>query len=110
MADDVIKFPGANEEQNKILNMIKEQHDKRAKAAADEFDKEKDKEEFLYLWKHFEHRLNRYLADFRDKQSQTGFHSLEVTIKINKKDSTEVINENFIYSDKLKLYKITQTD
>lgn len=107
---DKIKFPGANEEQNKILNMIAEQQAKKLKADEEAFDKEKDKDEFLYLWGHFERRLRVYLDEFRDKQSQTGFHSLEVLVKVKKKDSTDVIKENFVYSDKLRMQKITETD
>ncbi|MGD2072033.1 MAG: hypothetical protein PVG65_00885 [Candidatus Thorarchaeota archaeon] len=105
-----IEFPGANEEQNKILNMIAEQKEKEAKAAQNAFDKEKDKEEFLYLWKHFDRRLKKTLEDFRDIQYTTGIHSLEVTIKVKKEGSTDSITEKFVYSDKLKMLKVTETD
>ena len=104
----LIQFPNATEAQNKILNKIAEQKSKEAKAKKDEFDKEKDKEEFLYLWKHFERRLNKILKDFRDDLQPTGYHQLEVLVKIKKTNSSDDINEKFIYSDQLKLYKITQ--
>lgn len=108
--DNMIQFPNANEEQNKILNMIADQKLKEAKAKKDEFDKEKDKEEFLYLWKHFERRLNKYLEDFRDTLYPKGYHSLEVLIKIKKDKSTDVLREEFIFSDKLKLFKLTEIE
>lgn len=103
-----IKFPGANEEQNKILNMIAEQREKEEKAKKDDFDKEKDKEEFLYLWKHFDDRLGKILQDFRDVQYNKGTHSLEVTVRVKKQDGTDLLKENFVYSDKLKLFKETE--
>jgi len=105
-----IKFPNANEEQNKILNMIAEQKSKEAKAAQDKFDAEKDKEEFLYLWGHFERRLQKILDDFKDKTYNSGIHSLVVDITIKKKDSTDAIKEKFIYCDKLKMFKTTELD
>ena len=105
-----IKFPNANEEQNKILNMIAEQRSREAKAEQDKFDAEKDKDEFLYLWGHFERRLNKILSDFRDETYSSGLHSLEVDIKIKKKGATDAIKEQFIYCDKLKMFKLTEIE
>jgi hypothetical protein len=107
---DPIKFPNANEEQNKILNMIAEQKSKEAKASQDKFDAEKDKEEFLYLWKHFDDRLQRMLNDFKDDTYNSGIHSLEVNVTVKKKGATDAIKEQFIYCDKLKLFKTTELD
>lgn len=104
----MIQFPNANEAQNKILNKIKEQKEKEAKAKNDQFDKEKDKEEFLYLWGHFERRLNKMLKDFKDDLQPTGYHSMVVTVKIKKDGANDDVVENFVYSDQLKLNKIVE--
>ena len=103
-----IQFPGANEAQNEILNQIKEQKEKELKAKKDKFDEEKDRDEFLYLWKHFERRLRKILNDFRDDLHPKGFHSLEVLIKVKKDGASDAIKEQFIFSDDLKLFKITE--
>jgi hypothetical protein len=103
-----IQFPGANEAQNKILNKIAQQKSKEAKAKKDEFDREKDKEEFLYLWKHFERRLNKILKDFKDDLQPTGYHSMVVTVKIIKDGATDDVKEQFVYNDNLKLNKIVE--
>lgn len=103
-----IEFSGANEQQNKILNMIAEQKQKEKKAKQDAFDAEKDKDEFLYLWKHFEKRLTKILNDFKDETYNTGQHSLEVFVKIKKDENKDIVQEKFIYSDKLKLFKVTE--
>ena len=102
------EFPGANEQQNKILNMIADQKEKESKAKQDAFDAEKDKDEFLYLWKHFDRRLKKMLKDFRDETYNSGQHSIEVIVKIKKDDNEDTLQENFVYSDKLKLFKITE--
>ena len=102
------EFPGANEQQNKILNMIADQKEKEAKAKQDAFDAEKDKDEFLYLWKHFDRRLKKMLKDFRDETYNSGQHSIEVIVKIKKDDNEDALQENFVYSDRLKLFKITE--
>ncbi|MBR9682647.1 MAG: hypothetical protein GOV02_03140 [Candidatus Aenigmarchaeota archaeon] len=107
---EMIEFPNANEEQNKILNKIAEQKAKESKAKNDEFDKEKDREEFLYLWKHFEARLNKYLKDYKEDLQPKGYHGLEVLIRIKKDDSSDELKEKFIFSDKLKLFKITEIE
>jgi hypothetical protein len=108
MAKKPIQFPNANEAQNKILNQISEQKLKEKKAKNDEFDKEKDKEEFLYLWKHFERRLNKILKDFKDDLQPTGYHSMVVTVKIKKDGADDDVTENFVYSDQLRLNKIVE--
>jgi hypothetical protein len=105
---ETIQFPNANEAQNKILNKISEQKAKEVKARKDQFDKEKDKEEFLYLWKHFERRLRKILNDFRDELQPTGYHSMVITVKIMKDGATDDVTENFVYSDQLKLNKIVE--
>jgi len=110
MDDTIIQFPNANEAQNKILNKIAEQKMKEAKAKQDAFDAEKDKDEFLFLWKHFERRLNKMLKDFRDDIYQMGNYSLEVLVKVKKEGATDDLKEQFVYNDKLKLFKITQID
>ena len=103
-----IQFPNANKAQNDILNKIAEQKAKEAKSKKDEFDKEKDKEEFLYLWGHFERRLNKILKDFKEDLQPTGYHSMVVTVKIQKDSATDDVVENFVYSDQLKLNKIVE--
>jgi len=105
-----IKFPNANEEQNKILNMIANQRAKEEKAKQKAFDAEKDKEEFLFLWRHFRDRLNKMLDDFVDDSYGTGYHGLEIVFKIKKDDSKDSIVEKFIYNDKLKMFKVTEID
>lgn len=105
-----IEFPNANEAQNKILNKIKEQKEKEAKAKKNEFDEEKDKAEFLYLWKHFDRRLRKILNDFRDDIYQKGHHGLEITVKIKKDNSKDNVIEKFIYSDRLKLFKVVEIE
>lgn len=106
----LIQFPNANEEQNKILNMIAEKKAQELKAEKDAFDAKKDKDEFLYLWGHFERRLKKLLSDFRDVDYDKGTHSLEVYIKVKKDGSTDAIKEEFLYSDKLKMFKFTEVD
>lgn len=103
-----IKFPNADEHQNKILNMIAEQEQKKLKAEQDTFDKEKDKTEFLYLWKHFKLRLNKYLDEFVDETYNDGRHSLEVTLTVKKDDSDDNVVENFVYNKRLNLKKILE--
>ena len=103
-----IQFPNATEEQNKILNKIAEQKAKEAKAKKDSFDREKDKEEFLYLWKHFSRRLNKILKDFKDELQPSGYHQLVVTVKIKKDGSDDDVTESFVFSDQLKLNKIVE--
>jgi len=103
-----INFPNANEEQNKILNQIAKEVEMKEKEEQHKLDAEKDKDEFLYLWGHFERRLERILKNFKEDTYQTGVHSLEVTVKIKKKDSQEPLVENFVFNDKLKLTKITE--
>jgi hypothetical protein len=105
-----INFPNANKAQNKILNKIKEQKEKEAKAKKDDFDEQKDREEFLYLWKHFDRRLRKILNDFKDDLHPKGYHGLEVLIKVKKDGASDDIKEEFIFSDKLKLYKITEIE
>ena len=105
-----IEFPGANETQNKILNKIKEQKEKEAKAKKNDFDKEKDKSEFLYLWKHFDRRLRKILNDFRDDIYPKGQHGLEIIVKIKKNNSKDDVVEKFVYSDRLKLFKIVEIE
>jgi hypothetical protein len=90
------------------LNKIAQQKSKEAKAKKDEFDREKDKEEFLYLWKHFERRLNKILKDFKDDLQPTGYHSMVVTVKIIKDGATDDVKEQFVYNDNLKLNKIVE--
>ncbi len=107
---EMINFPRANEEQNKILNKIAEQKSKEAKAKQDKFDEDKDREEFLYLWKHFKARLDKYLNDYKDDLQPKGYHGLEVLIKIKKDDSSDKLKEEFLFSDKLKLFKITEIE
>jgi hypothetical protein len=105
-----IKFPNANEAQNKILNKIKEQKEKEAKAKKNAFDEEKDKQEFLYLWKHFDRRLRKILNDFKDDTYQKGHHGLEITVKIKKDNSKDNVIEKFVYSDRLKLFKLVEIE
>ncbi len=103
-----VQFPKANEAQNKILNQILEQKQKEAKAKQDEFDAEKDREEFLYQWKHFYERLMKMLNDFRDDQQPKGCYGLEIQFIVKKDDSTDAVKEKFVFTDKLKLFKITE--
>jgi gas vesicle protein len=105
-----IEFPNANKAQNKILNQIAEQKEKEMKAKEDKFDEEKDRDEFLYLWKHFSDRLQKMLKDFRDDLQPKGYHSLEIQFIVKKDDSTDALKEKFIYGDKLKLFKITEIE
>ena len=105
-----IEFPNANEAQNEILNQILEQKQKEAKAKKDEFDKEKDREEFLYQWKHFYDRLTKMLNDYRDDLQPKGYHSLEVQFIVKKDDSSDALKEKFVFSDRLKLFKITEIE
>lgn len=105
-----IEFPNATKEQNKILNKIAEQKKKETEAEAYKLDKEKETKEFLFLWKHFEDRLQKQLKEFRDHYYQTGICSLEVLVKIKKEGSTDNLRENFVYDDKLKLYKIVEIE
>jgi len=105
-----IKFPNANEAQNKILNMIAEQKEKEIKDKQDEFDKEKDKDEFLYLWKHFDDRLRKILNDFKNDLQPKGYHGLVVTVRVQKDGSTDEIKEKFLYSDGLQLFKVTEIE
>jgi len=94
--------------QNEILNKIAEQKAKESKSKKDKFDKEKDKEEFLYLWKHFDRRLTKILKDFRDELQPTGYHKMVVTVKIEKDGASDDVTENFVYSDQLRLNKIVE--
>ena len=103
-----IQFPKATPAQNEILNQIKEQKEKEAKAKQAKFDEEKDRNEFLYLWKHFDRRLRKVLNDFKDDLQPKGYYGLEVLIKVTKDGATDDLKEQFIFGDKLKLYKITQ--
>jgi hypothetical protein len=103
-----IQFPNANEAQNDILNQIAEKKAKEAKAKADEFDKEKDKEEFLYLWKHFNRRLNKMLKDYEEDLQPYGYYGLEILVKVKKDGADDDLKEQFVYSDRLKLTKITE--
>jgi len=103
-----IQFPNATEAQNEILNKIAEQKSKEAKARQNKFDAEKDKEEFLYLWKHFHRRLSKILNDFKDDLQPTGYHKMIVTVKIEKEGSDDDVTEQFVYSDQLRLNKIVE--
>ena len=108
MSEKKIQFPNANEAQNEILNQIAEKKAKEAKAKADDFDKEKDKEEFLYLWKHFERRLNKILKDYKEDLQPYGYYGLEILVKVTKDGADDDLKEQFVYNDKLKLIKITE--
>lgn len=103
-----IQFPNANAAQNEILNQIAEKKSKEAKAKQDGFDKEKDKEEFLYLWKHFERRLNKMLKDYKEDLQPYGYYGLEIMVKVKKDGADDDLKEQFVYSDRLKLFKITE--
>jgi len=105
-----IEFPNANEAQNKILNQIADQKSKELKAKQDEFDEDKDKEEFLYIWKHFDDRLRKMLNDYKDTLQPKGYHGLVVTVRVQKKDSTDELKEQFLYSDDLQLFKVTEIE
>ena len=110
MSDEkkTIKFPGANEAQNDILNQIASKKAKEAKAKQDGFDKEKDKEEFLYLWKHFNRRLTKMLEDYKNDLQPYGYYGLEIMVKVKKDGADDDLKEQFVYSDRLKLFKITE--
>lgn len=105
-----IQFPKANEAQNEILNQIYEQKQKEAKAKQDAFDAEKDRAEFLYQWKHFYDRLTKMLNDFRDDLHPKGYHGLEIQFIVKKDDSTDSVKEKYVFTDKLKLFKITEIE
>jgi len=106
----MIEFPNATKEQNKILNKIAEQKLKEKKAEQNKFDAEKDKEEFLYLWGHFERRLQLLLEAFKNELYPKGYHGLEVLVKVTKDGSKDKIQEQFVFNDKLKLFHMTEIE